>query len=74
MNQTRIAAGFAVLTFALCVLIAVDPVTMANTILRREFAQRGDPAFTLFYRWVAVIGAVVSLVILIGDLWSLAQA
>ena len=74
MNHLRLGAGLAVLTLALCILIAVDPVTMANSILRRPFADAGDPAFTIFYRWVAIVGAMTALYILVGDLWTLTHA
>ncbi len=73
MNHLRLGAACAVLTLALCILVAVDPVALANSILRRPFADRGDPAFTLFYRWVAIVGAMTSLYILAGDLWTLAH-
>lgn len=73
MTHIRFATGFAVLTLGLCILIAIDPVTIANTLLRRPFAQPGDPAFTLFYRWVAIAGALAALYILVGDLWTLAH-
>ena len=69
----RLQACFAVLLFALCTLVAVAPVRMANNIMRRRVAEEGDPAFTLFYRLAAIVGCIASLYILVGDLWHIAN-
>ncbi len=69
----RIRACFAVLVFALSVLVAVAPVRVANTLMHRRVAEPGDLSFTLFYRLVAIVGALASLYLLLGDLWHIAH-
>ena len=73
MIVLRIRACFAVLVFALSVLVAVAPVRVANTLMQRRVAEPGDLSFTLFYRLVAIIGALASLYLLLGDLWHIAH-
>ncbi len=73
MNVLRLRACFAVLVFALSVLVTIAPVRMANLITRRRVAEVGDLSFTLFYRLVALVGALASLYLLIGDLWHIAH-
>ena len=73
MNALGLRACVAVLVFALSVLVATAPVRMANLILRRRVAEPGDLSFTLFYRLVAIVGALASLYLLTGDLWHIAH-
>jgi uncharacterized membrane protein YGL010W len=73
VNVLRLRACLAVLVFALSILITLAPVRMANAILRRHVAEVGDLSFTLFYRLVAIVGAIASLYLLIGDLWHIAH-
>ena len=73
MNALRLRACIAVLVFALSVLVATAPVQMANLILRRRVAEEGDLSFTLFYRLAAIVGALASLYLLVGDLWHIAH-
>lgn len=73
MNVLRLRACLAVLVFALSILITLAPVRMANANLRHHVAEVGDLSFTLFYRLVAIVGAVASLYLLIGDLWHIAH-
>jgi hypothetical protein len=70
----RVEALLAVLVFALCLPAAVAPVQVANMLFRRRIAEEGDPAFTLFYRVVAITGAVACSYILVTDLWQIAQS
>ena len=74
MNVLRLRACFAVLVFALCILVAIAPVRVANLIMRRRVAEEGDMSFTLFYRLAAIIGSIASLYLLIGDLWHIANS
>ncbi len=74
MIALRLRACFAVLVFALCILIAIAPVRVANLLLRGGAAEEGDLAFTLFYRLAAIVGTLASLYLLIGDLWHIAQS
>ncbi len=74
MNVLRLRACLAVLVFALCILVAVAPVRLANLIARRNIAEDGDLSFTLFYRLAAIVGALASLYLLVGDLWHIANA
>lgn len=46
---------------------------MANLIVRRRVAEVGDLSFTLFYRLLAIVGALASLYLLVGDLWHIAN-
>ena len=73
MNVLRLRACFAVLAFALSVLVTIAPVRMANLLMRRRIAEEGDLSFTLFYRLVAIVGALASLYLLVGDLWHIAH-
>ena len=73
MIALRLRACCAVLIFALCVLVTVAPVRVANFLLRRPVARIGDLAFTLFYRLVAIVGSLASLYLLLGDLWHIAN-
>lgn len=73
MIALRLRACSAVLVFALCILVAVAPVRIANFILRRQVAEEGDLSFTLFYRLVAIVGGLASLYLLLGDLWHIAH-
>ena len=74
MNVLRLRACFAVLVFAFCILITVAPVRIANLLMRRRVAEEGDLSFTLFYRLAAIVGALASLYLLVGDLWHIANA
>ena len=71
--HARFGALFAVLVFALCTAVVVDPIRMTNVILRRDVAQPGDLTFTLAYRAFGLLGALVSFFILVEDLWQLAH-
>ncbi len=73
MIALRVRACFAVLVFALCILVAIAPVRVANFLLRQPLIEDGDISFTLFYRLLAVVGGLASLYLLIGDLWHIAH-
>ena len=64
---------FAIVVLSLCTLVVIDPVKMTNRIVRRPVAEPGDLYFTLAYRTLAIVGALLSLYILAGDLWTLAH-
>lgn len=74
MLHLRFAACLAVLLFAFCVLAVADPIRTANLLYRRRVAEPGDLFFTLAYRVIALVGAVITLYILTVDLWTLAHA
>lgn len=73
MIALRLRACCAVLVFAFSVLVAVAPVRVANILLQRRVAELGDLSFTLFYRLVAIVGALAALYLLAGDLWHIAN-
>ena len=73
MIALRLRACCAVLVFALSILITMAPVRVANILMQRRVAEEGDLAFTLFYRLVAIVGAIASFYLLIGDLWHIAH-
>ena len=71
MLQLRYESLIAVLIFSLCVAIVVDPIRVANFLYRRPIAEDGDLFFTLAYRLIAIVGALIALYILTVDLWQL---
>ncbi len=73
MIALRLRACCAVLVFALCILVSVAPVRVANLMLRSRVVEEGDLSFTLFYRLAAIVGAAASLYLLIGDLWHISN-
>ncbi len=73
MIPLRLRACAAVLVFALSVLATIAPVRTANMLMQRRVAEEGDLAFTLFYRLVAIVGALASFYLLVGDLWHIAH-
>ena len=73
MLQLRYESLIAVLILSLCVAIVVDPIRVANFLYRRPVAEDGDLFFTLAYRLIAIVGALIALYILTVDLWQLAH-
>ncbi len=73
MLQLRYESLVAVLILSLCVAIVADPIRVANFLYRHRVAEEGDLYFTLAYRLIALIGALVALYILTVDLWQLAH-
>lgn len=69
----RLEIAFAMIVLSLCTVIIVDPVKMTNRMVRRPVAEPGDLYFTLAYRTLAIVGALLSLYILAGDLWTIAH-
>ncbi len=74
MIVLRLRACLAVLVFALCILVTIAPVRLANLMLRRRVAEPGDLSFNLFYRLAAIVGGAASLYLLVGDLWHIASS
>lgn len=73
MLQLRYESLVSVLIFSLCVAIVADPIRVANFLYRRIVAEEGDLYFTLAYRLIAIVGALIALYILTVDLWQLAH-
>ena len=73
MLQLRYESLVAVLILSLCIAIVADPIRVANFLYRHRVAEEGDLYFTLAYRLIALIGALVALYILAVDLWQLAR-
>ena len=73
MLQLRYESLVAVLILSLCVAIVADPIRVANFLYRRPIAEEGDLFFTLAYRLIAIVGALIALYILTVDLWQLAH-
>ncbi len=73
MLQLRYESLVSVLILSLCVAIIADPIRVANFLYRRVVAEEGDLYFTLVYRLLAIVGALIALYILTVDLWQLAH-
>ena len=73
MLQLRYESLVSVLILSLCVAILADPIRVANFLYRRIVAEEGDLYFTLAYRLIALVGALIALYILTVDLWKLAH-
>ena len=73
MLQLRYESLVSVLILSLCVAIIADPIRVANFLYRRVVAEEGDLYFTLAYRLIAIVGALIALYILSVDLWQLAH-
>ena len=74
MVQLRFESLLAVLIFSLCVAVVTDPIRVANFLYRSRIAEEGDLLFTLAYRLLAIVGAMIAFYILAEDLWTLSHA
>ena len=73
MLQLRYECLVSALVLSFCVFAIADPLRVANLLYRHRIAEEGNLTFALAYRFVALIGALIALYILTGDLWKLAH-